>query len=115
MDITTLKQEHPDLVAQIQAETMAEAKTAERTRIKAIFDASEAEGRQKLAHHLALATDITPEAATEVMAQAPKEEAAKPGSFDHAMRELGNPKITPATASEEDDVDCIAKRLAAAG
>jgi signal peptide peptidase SppA len=116
MDIATLKQDHPDLHAQIQQEAAAEATTAERGRIKAIFDVAEAEGRQKLARHLALATDVTPEAAADVMAQAPKEQPEhKPGGFDAAMRDLGNPKITPATASEEDDVDGIAKRLASAG
>jgi hypothetical protein len=30
------------------------------------------------------------------------------------MRDLGNPKITPAANAEEDDVDAMAKRLAAA-
>lgn len=115
MDITTLKQDHSDLVAQLQAETAAEAKTAERERIKAILDHTEAEGRQKLARHLAFVTDITPEAAAETLAQAPKEQPeAKPGSFDAAMRDLGNPKIAPAANVEEDDVDATAKRLAAA-
>lgn len=112
MDLATLTQDHPQLLAQIQAE----AKTAERARIKAILGDEQAEGRQKLATHLALATDTAPEAATEMLAQAPKEQPeTKPGSFDAAMRDLGNPKITPAANAEEDDVDAMAKRLAAAG
>jgi len=115
MDITVLKQDHPNLVAQLQAETTAEAKTAERNRIKAIIDNTEAEGRQKLARHLAFVTDIAPEAAAETLAQAPKEQPeAKSGSFDAAMRDLGNPKITSAANAEEDDVDATAKRVAAA-
>lgn len=111
MDLATLTQDHPQLLAQIQAE----AKTAERARIKAILGDEQAEGRQKLASHLALATDTAPEAAAEMLAQAPKEQPEdKPGSFDAAMRDLGNPKITPAANTEEDDVDAMAKRLAAA-
>jgi signal peptide peptidase SppA len=111
MDLATLTQDHPQLLAQIQAE----AKTAERARIKAILGDEQAEGRQKLASHLALATDTAPEAAAEMLAQAPKEQSEnKPGSFDAAMRDLGNPKITPAANAEEDDVDAVAKRLASA-
>lgn len=111
MDLETLTQEHPQLLAQIQAE----AKTAERTRIQAILGSEHADGRQKLAQHLALATDVSSEAASGMLAQAPKEQPeTKPGSFDATMRDLGNPKITPAANSEEDDVDAMAKRLAAA-
>lgn len=111
MDLATLTQDHPQLLAQIQAE----AKTAERTRINAILGSDNAEGRQKLARHLALATDTAPDAAAEMLAQATKEQPeAKPGGFDAAMRDLGNPKITPATNAEEDDVDAMAKRLATA-
>lgn len=111
MDLETLSKDHPQLLAQIQAE----AKTAERTRIKAILGGDNAEGRQKLASHLALSTDTAPEAAAEMLAQAPKEQPEnKPGSFDATMRDLGNPKITPAANAEEDDVDAMAKRLATA-
>lgn len=123
MNKETLSQEHPDLLAQIQNEARTEAQTAERTRIGAILQSAEAEGRSGLAAHLAFATDMAAESAVEMLSKAPKEqpqaaseetEPAKPGGFEQVMRDLGNPKITPAANPDEEDADAIAKRVAKA-
>jgi signal peptide peptidase SppA len=122
MDKEKLTQDHPDLLAQIQNEARTEAQTAERARIGGILQSTEAEGRSGLAAHLAFSTDMAMQSAVEMLAKAPKEQppqAAEPdqpknGSFDQVMRDLGNPKITPATGADEDDPEAVAKRLAQA-
>ncbi|MBX9725966.1 MAG: S49 family peptidase [Rickettsiales bacterium] len=112
MDLPTLTQDHPALLAEVQTT----AKSAERSRIQTIFASDEAKDRGDLAQHLAFATDMAPDAAVAMLAKAPKiQPEPKTSGFDAAMRDLGNPKITPAAAeSEEDDVDTVAKRLASA-
>mgnify|MGYP000446862191 CR=1 FL=1 len=112
MDIQTLTQDHPALLAEVQTT----AKSAERSRIQTILASDEAKDRGDLAQHLAFATDMAPDAAVAMLAKAPKiQPEPKTSGFDAAMRDLGNPKITPAAAeSEEDDVDAVAKRLASA-
>lgn len=111
MDLPTLTQDHPTLLAEVQTT----AKTAERSRIQTILASEEAKDRGDLAQHLAFATDMTPDAAVAMLAKAPKiEPAAKTSGFEAAMNALPNPKITPATETDEDDVDAIAKRLASA-
>jgi len=111
MDLPTLTQDHPTLLAEVQTT----AKTAERSRIQTILASEEAKDRGDLAQHLAFATDMTPDAAVAMLAKAPKiEPAAKTSGFEAAMNALPNPKITPATETDEDDVDAVAKRLASA-
>lgn len=111
MDLPTLTQDHPALLAEVQTT----AKTAERARIQTILASDEAKDRGDLAQHLAFATDMAPDAAVTMLAKAPKiEPAPKTNGFEAAMSALPNPKITPAAEAEEDDVDSVAKRLAAA-
>lgn len=112
MDIQTLTQDHPALLAEVQTT----AKSAERSRIQTILASEEAKDRGDLAQHLAFVTDMAPDAAVAMLSKAPKiQPEPKTSGFDAAMRDLGNPKITPAAAeSEEDDVDAVAKRLASA-
>jgi len=111
MDLPTLTQDHPTLLAEVQTT----AKTAERSRIQTILASEEAKDRGDLAQHLAFATDMAPDAAVAMLAKAPKiEPAPKTSGFEAAMNALPNPKITPAAEAEEDDVDSVAKRLAAA-
>lgn len=111
MDLETLTQDHPALLAEVQTT----AKTAERSRIQTILASEEAKDRGDLAQHLAFATDMAPDAAVTMLAKAPKvEPAPKTNGFEAAMNALPNPKITPAAEAEEDDVDSVAKRLAAA-
>ncbi len=112
MDLPTLTQDHPALLAEVQTT----AKSAERSRIQTILASDEAKDRGDLAQHLAFTTDMPPDAAVAMLAKAPKiQSEVKTNGFDAAMQGLGNPKIAPAAAeSEEDDVDTVAKRLASA-
>lgn len=109
MDLPTLTQDHPTLLAEVQTT----AKTAERSRIQTILASEEAKDRGDLAQHLAFATDMAADSAVAMLAKAPKIEA-KTNGFEAAMNALPNPKITPATETDEDDVDAVAKRLASA-
>ena len=112
MDLETLTQDHPALLAEVQTT----AKTAERSRIQTILASEEAKDRGDLAQHLSFATDMAADAAVAMLAKAPKiQPEPKTSGFDAAMRDLGNPKIAPASADvEEDSIDSVAKRLAAA-
>ena len=115
MDVTTLKETHPDLLAQVQTD----ARNGERLRIQTVLESEESAGRESLARHLAFATDMEPDVAVAMLGKAPKEapkeepKAATPGSFEQVMRDLGNPSIQPAANSDVDDVDATARRLAA--
>jgi signal peptide peptidase SppA len=112
MNLETLTQEHPELLAQVQSD----ARASERSRIQTILASEEAKDRGDLAQHLSFATDMAADAAVAMLAKAPKiQPEQKTNGFDAAMRDLGNPKITPASAeAEEDSIDSVAKRLAAA-
>ena len=70
----------PDQTA--TANARAEAAAAERTRIKAIVTHAEADGRGKLAAHLAFATDMSADAAGGLLAASPKEPASAPVRTD---------------------------------
>lgn len=115
MDVNTLKESHPDLLAQVQTD----ARNGERIRIQTVLESEEATGRESLARHLAFATEMAADVAVGMLGKAPKEapkeepKAATPGSFEKVMRDLGNPSIQPATGSDVDDVDATARRLAA--
>lgn len=54
------------------ADAISAATDAERTRIKAILDGDEAEGREDLARHFAFDTDQSPEAANAALGKSPK-------------------------------------------
>ncbi len=110
MDVNSLTENHPDLLAQVQTD----ARNAERIRIQTVLESEAATGREALARHLAFATDMATDMAVGMLGKAPKEEpkAATPGSFEQVMRDLGNPSIQPAANSDVDDVDATARRLA---
>ena len=112
MNLETLAQEHPELLAQVQSD----ARASERSRIQTILASEEAKDRGDLAQHLSFATDMAADSAVAMLAKAPKiQPEPKTNGFDAAMRDLGNPKITLASAeAEEDSIDSVAKRLAAA-
>lgn len=86
----------------------AEARAAERERIKAIMGHAEAEGRSALAQHLAFNTDLAPDAAGSILATSPKAEAAR--TLTGAT--VPQPNVKP-QAGETDKGDAKA-RLAAA-
>lgn len=80
----------------------AEARTAERERISAILNCEEAAGRDKLASHLALTTDMNVDAAKGILAAAPVETAEKPAAaanpFAAAMDADRHPQVGADTA-----------------
>jgi len=112
MDLATLTQDHPALLAQVQST----AKSTERSRIQTILASEEAKDRGDLAQHLAFASEMAPDVAVAMLAKAPKiQPEVKASGFEAAMRDLGNPRIIPGSAeADEDDVDSVAKRLASA-
>lgn len=87
----------PDAAAQ----AAAEARTAERARVDGILNCEAAKGREDLANHLALKTDMSVEAASGILAASPKKEAAAPAQtpaaqgagFKEAMTQTGNPNV----------------------
>jgi hypothetical protein len=85
----------------------AEARTAERDRIKAIVGHAEAEGRTALAHELAFGTDLAPDAAASLLTTAPKAENAR--TLTGAT--VPQPNVRPQASVEPGDAK---SRLAAA-
>lgn len=85
----------PDQAATEKA--AAEARTAERARVSGILNCEEAKGRDALAKHLAMNTDLSVEDASAILAAAPKEsEAAAPtqrNSFEAAMNADEHPEV----------------------
>jgi hypothetical protein len=65
---------------------------AERARIRAILNCAEAQGRQKMAHELALEMGLDFEAAKKILALAPKE---APGVLAALMANYKNPEVGP--------------------
>lgn len=106
-----------------------DVRTEERARIAGIQGHAEAAGREKLAAHLALQTDMTPEAAGAILAAAPKEvpavaEAPKPAAeapkpteqseFQKAMAASKQPGVGASNGTTEDkDNMTPAKRILA--
>lgn len=77
------------------------ARTAERTRIQAITGCDEAKGRESLATHFAMETDMSPEAAKKALAAAPKSgEAAKGNPFKESMDAGKHPEIQNGDGTE---------------
>lgn len=111
--------------AEAVAQAQTDARAAERTRIAAIQGHAEAYGRATLAAHLALQTDMTPEAAGAILAAAPKEakaEAPKPteqkaegdSEFKKAMNADKTPGVGASQGTTEDkDNMTPAKRILA--
>lgn len=81
-----------------QAVAQQEARNAERARIQGIQSCEEAKGRETLANHLALSTDMSVDAAKAILAVSPvKAEETKPAAtvnaFEQAMNNTPNPKV----------------------
>lgn len=84
------------------AQAAAEARTAERARINGIQNCEEAKGREDLASHLALNTDLSVEGAKGILAASPKKEAAaaattvvttQANGFKEAMDKGAHPNV----------------------
>lgn len=91
----TQTQPAPAAAAPANAVNAEDVKKAERTRIQAITGCDEAKGREALAQHFALETDMSPEAAKKALAAAPKAQAAtqEKNHFADAMNNGQQPNI----------------------
>jgi capsid assembly protease len=91
---------------QTTEQAAAEARVAERARVSAIMGCDEAKGRETLANHLAMNTDMSADAAKAVLAAAPKADAKPADSkatnaFEQAMNKDKHPNVgADSTASE---------------
>ena len=121
-EITTMSDNVSENMASTDAANSLEAgKVQERARIQAILTCKAAEHRQKLAQHLAFATDMEVELAKQTLMSAP-ESASSPAKqtndttgFQAAMNSLENPDIVPSSASDNDEreeIDSVVKRIA---
>lgn len=89
------------------ASAAATARAAERERVKAITTHPEAEGRAALASHLAMETDLSPEAAAGILKAAPKATATPAAAaaatednhFQRAMNAGGHPNVGDGTGA----------------
>ena len=88
--------------------TAEETRVAERNRVKGILGSEEAKGREGLAHHFAMETDMSVEAAVAALKAAPKQEAPKQevqtteqNHFKSAMDQGKHPNVGGAGAGNE--------------
>lgn len=92
-----------------------EAATAERARINSILGSEEAKGREQLARHFALETDMEPEAARKALAAQPLPQAAAPAAapapdpFTERMRTVANPAVGIEPEGQDDAAAEISK------
>lgn len=124
-DVKTPAAPQPATAEQLKAEFdrgVAEgnktARTTERDRIAAITGHAEAEGRTKLAAHLAKKTETSVEDAVAMLAAAPKEAAAappKPGNLlAAAMEKIPNANVGAGEGEDgEESEEDVGKRMAA--
>lgn len=132
VSLENLEKNHPQLVSQISEKAHSkgfdegivkgceQGGKTERERIGAIIAADETKGREKLAHHLAFATDMSPDVAIATLGAAPVK--AEPSiqstdtGFEKVMASIANPAIEAAQVEDEgESVDSIARRIAGNG
>lgn len=104
--------------ASTQQADAAQARAAERARIQGIQSCEEAKGREALANHLALNTEMSVDQAKGILAAAPKTEApkaeAEPNRFAAAMDATANPNVgADAAAGEQAGEQSAASRILA--
>jgi signal peptide peptidase SppA len=78
----------------------AEARIAERQRVKAILECDEAKGREGLAAHIAHNTDMGADAALAMLKASPKAEDKPGNAFAQAMAQQGNPDVKGETGEQ---------------
>lgn len=104
-------EKHPEAAAALRAEGVK----SERDRVKAILSSPEAAGREELAQAMAFDGDMTPEAATALLAKSPKATAPKADPLAAAMAGEKNPQVgADADAGSQkpgDDLIAAAKQL----
>jgi capsid assembly protease len=96
----------------------SDARTAERARMSGIQGCDEAKGREKLANHLAMNTDMSVDAAKAILAASPKAEAATPKAevsavnpFQAAMDATPNPKVGADGAKGDGETLSVAQQI----
>lgn len=87
--------------AAVLAAVTAEAKTAERQRIRTILQSEAATGRDEMAAHLAFATDMDAEAAVALLDKAPTASVKPVGALAAAMANIEQPGIGSDAPSAE--------------
>jgi capsid assembly protease len=87
-------QAHADAIATAHAAGLAAGASAERTRISAILNHADAEGREATAREFALATDMSAETAVQIMAKVPKvTPAAAADKSAIALAQMGKAQV----------------------
>lgn len=86
----------------LKAEGNCDGRAAERSRIAAILNATEAEGRTDLARSLALETDLDAVSAIKVLSSAP-EQPKTGGLLNAAMANVANPVVGADAPDNEED------------
>ena len=107
MDIETLKQEHPEWVAQLRHE----AATAEKQRLRDILNSEGAKAHEPLAKEIAFNTDLGVQEALQLLTCI-AEKVRVSTSFERVMANIPNPEITPSPDDSEPDVEVLANRIA---
>lgn len=95
----------------------ADARKAERTRMNGILNCEEAKGRESMAQHLAMNTDMSVDEAKAMLAVAPKAEdkpAAAANPFERAMEATANPNLGADAANGADAEKDPVKRILSA-
>lgn len=94
-----------------------DARKAERTRVNGILSCDEAKGREALAQHLAMNTDMSVDEAKAMLAVAPKAQPAAnaENAFEKAMANTPNPQVgsDAASASADAEQDPVKRILSA--
>lgn len=88
------------------------AKLSERQRVGAIMSCDEAKGRQTLANHIALNTDLSVDDAKKMLAAAPVEKAATASAFETAMANSEHPNVG-ADGGQNAGEQTVGQRIAA--
>lgn len=122
MTLDELHKRHPNLRNEIAQQESARIAT----RIHTILSSEQAKDRSAMAMHLALETQLTPEAALAILEQTPIAQATLSTSepvrpttdFASLMQTIENPKVEPNTSAQSEDVsdasseEVMAKRIA---
>ena len=111
----------PEPTAEQITQLAAQAQQQERERLAAILNSDVAKGRETLAQHLAFKTAMATDEAQAILQAAPvtsatekvTSHAANSTAFEKVMATTNNPRIEPNLNDDEDNVDAVAKRLAA--
>jgi signal peptide peptidase SppA len=111
----------PEPTTEQISQLAAQAQQQERERLAAILNSDVAQGREALAQHLAFKTAMAASDAQAILQAAPvatvtekvTSHASSSTGFEQVMASTNNPRIEPNLNDDEDNIDAVAKRLAA--